>query len=184
MGFFKEDAGKSRRPSVVMPTVISTGTTVTGDLDGGADVQLDGVLKGNVRCTKLVVGASGALHGEALVKELVVLGEVSGKIKAHTVKIGGTARVLGDVEHEILEVEAGARVEGRYNRAGQSQQTDTNDEKAAISVDMKPSPMQREIPPTAPARKVNGAAKAGASALSTTEAAKNSAQSGDTATTH
>lgn len=176
MGLFKDDPPKAKNASAstsgTMPTVIAAGTVITGDLSGGADVQLDGVLNGNVDCTRLTIGTTGALHGEAKVEELVVLGEVRGEILARKVRLGPTAKVYGDVDHEILEVEAGAEVEGRYSRAvvakGTSEAT-----KANIPIGAASGAMQREAPPTAPSsRKGTGANGTGDAALASSGAPK------------
>lgn len=179
MGLFSDNAPKpaSRTPS--MPTVIAAGTVITGDLSGGADVQLDGVLHGNVQCAHLTIGATGQLHGEATVEVLVVLGEVHGEIRARKVRLGDTAKVYGDVDHEILEVEAGAEVEGRYSRSG-VERSAGDAAKAQIPIGVKAGAMQREAPPAAPSRKTNGT---GEGAISTaTTATGDSADRG--ATTH
>ena len=162
MGLFSDDAPKPKTAAVTMPTVIAAGTVIKGDLAGGADVQLDGVLHGNVQCTHLTIGATGALHGEAAVDTLVVLGEVRGEIRAHKVRLGSTAKVYGDVDHEILEVEAGAEVEGRYSRTG-AEKTVGDGAKAHIPIGTKSGAMQREAPPAAPSRKANGSGDASVS---------------------
>ncbi|RVU38574.1 polymer-forming cytoskeletal protein [Hwanghaeella grinnelliae] len=156
MGLFSDNAPKTAPRSTAMPTVIAAGTVITGDLSGGADVQLDGILHGNVDCAQLTIGATGQLHGEAVVENLVVFGEVHGEIRARKVRLGDTAKVYGDVDHEILEVEAGAEVEGRYSRAG-VEKTAGDGVKAHIPIGLKSGAMQREAPPAAPSRKSNGA---------------------------
>ena len=166
MGLFSDNAPKPASRTSSMPTVIAAGTVITGDLSGGADVQLDGVLHGNVQCTQLTIGATGQLHGEAVVEDLVVLGEVHGEIRARKVRLGDTAKVYGDVDHEILEVEAGAEVEGRYSRAVADKSTGDG-VKAHIPIGVKTGAMQREAPPVAPSRKSNGS---GEGAISTATA--------------
>lgn len=159
MGIFSDDAPKPKGSAAAMPTVIAEGTVIRGDLSGGAEVQLDGILHGNVECSRLTIGATGALHGEAAVDSLVVLGEVRGEIRANKVKLGSTAKVYGDVDHEVLEVEAGAEVEGRYSRSAVGK-TAGDAAKATIPIGTKSGAMQREAPPAAPSRKTNGSGDA------------------------
>ena len=162
MGLFSDNAPAAKKSTAEMPTVIAEGTLITGDLSGAANVQLDGTLKGNVQCKHLTVGATGQLHGEAAVEELVVLGEVRGEIKARKVRLGSTAKVYGDVDHEVLEVEAGAEVEGRYSRAATGKPT-AESAKAKIPMGAQGGAMQREAPPAAPSRKSNGTGEGNAS---------------------
>lgn len=175
MGIFKDEAPKMKSKAPSMPTVIATGTVITGDLAGAGDVHLDGVLRGNVQCERLTVGESGSLFGEASVETVIVMGEVRGQIRARKVSLGKTAKVYGDVDHEVLEVEAGAEVEGRYQRtvADASSEAAADDrasdaEKAQIPIGVKAGAMQREAPPAAPSRKAqiggdNSSAKISAS---------------------
>ena len=180
MGFFSDDAPKAKTAPAAMPTVIAQGTVITGDLAGAADVQLDGILRGNVQCSGLTIGATGQLHGEAAVETLVVLGEVRGEIRARKVRLGSTAKVYGDVDHEILEVEAGAEVEGRYSRAGTGAAVE-DAAKANIPIGVKSGAMQREAPPAAPSRKTNGA---GDGAVSTTASPSKGDSADRNATAH
>lgn len=180
MGLFNDDAAKPKTASASMPTVIAAGTVITGDLSGGAEVQLDGVLNGNVECARLTIGASGQLNGQAVVEDLTVLGEVRGEIRSRKVRLGNTAKVYGDVDHEILEVEAGAEVEGRYSRAG-VEKSAGDVAKAHIPLGMKSGAMQREVPPSAPSRKSNGASD---STVSPTAGAKGDGAADRGATTH
>ena len=111
---------KSPQASLSVPakaTYIAEGLVVTGDITGEGELNLDGTLRGNISCKRLVVGATGALHGEVTVDALIVDGSIYGSVKAKTVLLGATARVIGDVDHEVLEVHSGAEIEGRYSQA-------------------------------------------------------------------
>ena len=115
-------------------TLIAAGVVFTGDLEGAGNVTLEGKIIGNVHCKRLRIGPSGTLEGKAVVESLVVDGAIEGSISAKSVLFGKNAQVSGDVHHEVLEVEAGARVEGRYVR-----------EKANIGADLKEK-KERAVP--------------------------------------
>lgn len=95
---------------------IAEGMTVTGDIEGDIDLLLDGTLEGNLRCRAVTVGKSGRLHGRIIAQEAVIDGTVEGDIDAKTVRLNVTAEMIGDVRHEVIEVAAGARIEGNYSR--------------------------------------------------------------------
>ena len=159
MGLFNEKASPAPAASAERMSTIAPGTTITGDVSGADHVLLDGILHGNVSCRRLTIGASGELRGEAEGDEVVVHGTLRGVIRAKRVTLGPSAKVFGDVDHEVLEVEAGAEVEGRYTRAlqqagaGKTAETD----KAAIA--SHSGPMQKEAPPPSPRRGAKPAAK-------------------------
>ncbi|HIJ64105.1 MAG TPA: polymer-forming cytoskeletal protein [Rhodospirillaceae bacterium] len=98
------------------PSIIGTDCTLTGDVVSQGEVHVDGRVNGDVRCAVLVVGESGFITGEINAETVRVLGSVTGQIHARAVELAKTARVVGDIAHESLAVEAGAYVEGRFNR--------------------------------------------------------------------
>lgn len=129
---------------------IAAGLTVVGEISGDGDVRLDGRLEGNVRCRALVIGAEGELVGKVTAQEVKVHGTVRGDIRATQVTLDSHATVLGDVQHEVLQVAAGARIEGRYSRG-------------LAKVERKPATdAVKEPPPKAPQRPLAKPANAGA----------------------
>lgn len=103
--------GKSGKVSV-----ICEGLNITGDITGDVELLIDGTLEGNIHCRAVTIGESGHVAGRIDVQELIIQGRVDGNVKAKLVRLRQTAVMLGDVEHEILEVQAGAKTEGRYVR--------------------------------------------------------------------
>jgi cytoskeletal protein CcmA (bactofilin family) len=95
---------------------IAQGMTISGDIEGDIDLLLDGTLEGNLRCRSVTIGKSGKVHGRIVAQEAVVDGAVEGDIDAKTVRLNVTAEMIGDVRHEVIEVAAGARIEGNYSR--------------------------------------------------------------------
>jgi cytoskeletal protein CcmA (bactofilin family) len=69
-----------------------------------------------VKCSQLVIGSSGAVHGEITADKIRIHGAVTGKIISKTVFLSQTAKVKGDIVHESLAIEPGARVEGMCSR--------------------------------------------------------------------
>ena len=95
---------------------MSTDFTVTGDLVSEGELQIDGKVNGDVRCTMLTIGVSGCLSGQVFADYALVRGRVEGRIRAHNVTLARTARVVGDIIHESLMIEPGAFIEGRCER--------------------------------------------------------------------
>jgi cytoskeletal protein CcmA (bactofilin family) len=111
--------GKKKVDSDSVATLIGAGTTVTGNLDFQGGLHLDGHILGDVNGiagepSRLTVGAEGVVEGSVSADELVLLGLVQGNVVArHRVELGATARVDGDVTYQVLQMAAGARVNGR-----------------------------------------------------------------------
>ena len=98
------------------PSIIGTNCSLAGDISSDGEVHIDGKVVGDVRCVTLVIGEEGGVTGEINAETVRVLGAVSGQITANAVELAKTARILGDITHDTLSVEAGAYVEGRFNR--------------------------------------------------------------------
>src|ERR1700722_13511795 len=95
-----------------VPSIISADLTVTGTLVSNGDIQIDGVVDGDVRSVGLVIGEKAELQGESVAEDIPVRGRVMGRIRARKVQLAATSHVEGDILHEAFAVEAGAFFEG------------------------------------------------------------------------
>ena len=95
---------------------ISPNLTITGNLNSEGDIQVDGLVEGDITTGRLTVGAEGKVRGEIRADELKVLGTVHGEIQARRVNFASSAHVEGNVIHEELSIESGAFVEGHCRR--------------------------------------------------------------------
>ena len=114
--FLKSNKPTSSRDSRTTPTIIGADCRITGDIFSQGEVQIDGRIDGDIRCSHLVVGETGAITGEISAETVRVLGAVTGQIRATSVDLAKTARVLGDITQDSLSVQAGAHIEGSFNR--------------------------------------------------------------------
>jgi cytoskeletal protein CcmA (bactofilin family) len=97
-------------------SLVAENVTLTGELASDGEVHLDGRLKGDARVNRLLVGETGAVEGAIAADAVEVRGRVRGTIAARSVKLHATADVEGDIAHDELIVEAGARFNGRSVR--------------------------------------------------------------------
>lgn len=95
-----------------MPSIISHQLTVRGDLVSDGDIQVDGAIEGDVKTAVLTIGEGGSVKGSIVADTVTVAGTVNGQIRAKTVSLSRTAHVQGDIWHDSLAIEAGARFEG------------------------------------------------------------------------
>lgn len=182
MPLFGKKPPKSAPVQAPVATNIARGLVVTGDISGDGELRLDGSLRGNIACKRLVVGSEGELHGEVTVDALIVEGSIVGTIKAKTVLLGATARVIGDVDHEVLEVHPGAEIEGRYSQSG----FDAAGKKGLARAKKTLGAMQKEAPPTGPSKTtgIEAEPKMEASSASSQEAGSTKAAARDGSVTH
>jgi cytoskeletal protein CcmA (bactofilin family) len=100
-------------------TLIGAGARIEGDLIVSGGVHLEGHVRGNVRAgpgapAVLSIAQQGVVEGSVEVPRVVVHGAVRGDIRASgKVELGATARVSGSVSYGIIEMAAGAVIEGR-----------------------------------------------------------------------
>jgi len=69
-----------------------------------------------VRCDEVAVGREATIRGQIHAETANIHGNVDGEICAQRVTLSSTARVVGDIVHEEVAIEAGAYVEGQLLR--------------------------------------------------------------------
>lgn len=99
------------RPRVA--SLISDGISIEGGVTGDGELQIDGVVRGDVRVGRLTVGDTGHIEGSVYAEAAEVRGRVIGSVTAKQVRLYGTAYVDGDITHEQLAMETGAFFQGR-----------------------------------------------------------------------
>lgn len=103
-------------PRLKPVSMIVQGVAIQGDVLGDGELHLDGLLKGDIRVGKLVVGPNARIEGTVRAQAVEIHGRVTGAIFARQVRLHGTARVVGDITYEQLGMETGAHFEGRSQR--------------------------------------------------------------------
>ena len=88
---------------------------VTGDLDTGGSLRIDGKLEGNIRrADTVVLGVGATMSGDVHAREVVIGGSITGNIHAtERVELQATAIVTGDVITQTILVQEGGVVNGR-----------------------------------------------------------------------
>lgn len=104
-----DTARKAPRPA----SLISEDITIEGGVTGDGDLQVDGVIRGDVRIGHLAIGETGHIEGSIQADTIEIRGRVIGTLSAKQVRLYGTAYVDGDITHEQLSVETGAFFQGR-----------------------------------------------------------------------
>lgn len=114
--FSKSKTPTAKGPAASQPTtpsLISAGLVITGDLRCNGEIQVDGEVTGDVDCTQLIIGEEAIIKGEVIADTITIRGEVQGRVCGRNVSLAKTARVIGDILHQSLSMEAGAHLEGQ-----------------------------------------------------------------------
>jgi|GEM_PF-655445 len=102
--------------SSVPPSILSRDLRVTGNLSSAGDMQVDGIVEGDVKSRTLTLGETGTVTGTVEAEQARICGSIRGKLIARSVELSRTAKVFGDIIHQTLSIEAGAEVEGMLSR--------------------------------------------------------------------
>ena len=145
--------GSSKRKSGLIHTLVGDGTRIEGDLRFEVGCQIDGVVHGNVVADRdpeafLVISEDGRVEGSVRVPTVNLSGTVQGDVYAsERVELGSTARVAGNVHYELLEMAAGAEINGQLIHAsGQAQKVAPKEPQKAIDA-TQPLPANVTVKP-------------------------------------
>ena len=107
------------RPSArsAAPSIISSDLKILGDLISAGDLQVDGIVEGDIQSRSLTIGEGAVVTGNVVAETTRVCGQVTGQIRANTVTLDRTAKVVGDIVHQILAIEPGAFLEGHVRHS-------------------------------------------------------------------
>lgn len=102
-----------RRAPPKVASLLSADLVIEGAVTGEGELQIDGVVRGDVRVGRLTVGETGHIDGAIHAEAVEVRGRVVGSITSKQVRLYGTSYVDGDITHEQLAMETGAFFQGR-----------------------------------------------------------------------
>lgn len=130
-------------------SVIADGVSITGDLIGESELQVDGNVEGKIKCGRITIGKGGSVNGQIRADIVMISGSFKGKVSAGTLNLSNTARVDGTlVVKDSLAIEAGAHFEGQCQRPPnkgevRSDNDKFNDIKTQLGAGGDDSPMRK-----------------------------------------
>jgi cytoskeletal protein CcmA (bactofilin family) len=102
----KKENQPIKNDKISSATIITSCMRVTGDLDGSDTIHIDGHVFGNITVTNtLVIGQSGIVEGNIEAKNVIINGELKGRIKCDNLEVMQTGKVSKSIEakHLILD---------------------------------------------------------------------------------
>ena len=100
----------------VAPSVLSSDLKVKGNLLTTGDIQIEGVIEGDIQAHLLTVGETSKIKGEIIADDVIINGNVVGCVRGLKVRLTNKARVQGDIIHKAIAIESGAHFEGTVQR--------------------------------------------------------------------
>jgi len=111
--------GRKQRKHSVIDTLIGPNSSVSGDLHFAGGCHIDGTVKGSVTSdpdsnSAVSISEEGGVEGGVSVSYVVLNGIVRGDVYANQrVELGPTARVIGNVYYNLIEMAIGAEINGK-----------------------------------------------------------------------
>lgn len=109
----------SSAKGAAMETLIGRQTEIAGDVSFSGGLHVDGRIKGDVtaasdKASALSVSEAGVIEGNVKASSMVVNGRIVGEVRAiERLILGAKARIVGNVRYRVLQMEAGALVNGQ-----------------------------------------------------------------------
>jgi cytoskeletal protein CcmA (bactofilin family) len=136
--------GRKQRKNKGVETMVGTNTQITGDLKFEGWCHIDGTVNGSVTAdpdsdSQLSVSEDANIDGGVTVPNVRLDGIVRGDVcVSQRVELGATARVIGNVYYNLIEMAIGAEINGKLVHQPEGKvpllaQTARIDETAAIA---------------------------------------------------
>jgi len=109
---------KGRRPTAIQ-TLVGENTRIEGDLHFVGGCHIDGQVNGSVTVDNdpdgfLSISEYGCVKGNVSVPRVALSGTVEGDlVVTEKAELGPTARVIGNVHYNLIEIAAGAEINGK-----------------------------------------------------------------------
>ena len=111
-------------------TLISSGSTLKGDISSNSDLRIDGTIIGNIHSSaKIVIGANGVVEGDISGNQADIMGKVSGNIRAkELIQLKGECVVIGNIYAGKLQVEPSATFNGQCHMGANVVEMNSNEQ--------------------------------------------------------
>ncbi len=111
--------GRQQRRHSIIDTLVGINSKVNGDLFFEGGCHVDGTVKGNITAdpdsnSALSISEDALVEGGVAVPFVMLNGIVRGDVFANQrVELGPTARVIGNVYYNLIEMAIGAEINGK-----------------------------------------------------------------------
>lgn len=115
---FNRKGKEGRSPDAECTSLIAAGTEIRGDVQFTGRLHIDGKVEGSIRAdgsdSVLTLSNQARVIGEIQAPHIVINGAVTGDVTAgERLELASNARVEGNVYYKVLEMSAGAQINGK-----------------------------------------------------------------------
>ena len=113
----------NEKPCNTIDTLIGTKTELKGDIEFSGGLRIDGKIRGNIIAqgegnSTLVLSEHAEIIGDVTVPHMVINGRIDGNVRAtERIELQNKAEITGDVTYKVIEIAAGAAINGALMRA-------------------------------------------------------------------
>lgn len=110
---------RRRRRHSIIDTLVGGNSRVNGDVYFTGGFHVDEHVKGNIQADPdsdsiLSISEQGSVEGSVSVPNVILKGTVKGDVRCpERVELGSTAKVIGDVYYNLIEMAIGAEINGK-----------------------------------------------------------------------
>lgn len=109
---------KTIKNGASITTLIAQGTVIRGNVHFSGGLHVDGLVEGAIQAEGdeaiLTLSECGSVQGEIHVPNAVINGHVIGDLHiANRLELANAARIEGNVHYRVLEMSAGAQINGK-----------------------------------------------------------------------
>lgn len=115
----------NEKPCNTIDTLIGVTTEMKGDISFSGGLRIDGKVKGNITArsddnSTLVLSENAVVTGDVSVPHMIVNGKIKGNVRsAERLELQPKAEINGDVTYKVLEIAAGAQLNGNMTRVNE-----------------------------------------------------------------
>ena len=121
--FFK----KKKKKLEVINTLIDIDNVIRGNYSYSGGLRLDGKIYGDLIVEEdsggtLIMGEQSRIRGSVVVETAIIAGQIHGDVKCYGyLELQPGSAIDGDIEYNLIEIHAGARVNGQLKQITKAQ---------------------------------------------------------------
>ena len=101
-------------------SIIGEGIDFSGEINTEGNIHIDGIMKGIIKASEVVIGPTGEFDGEIIANNFIINGTVKGKFTVGNLHVRKDGLLQGRAKYEILLVDAGGRIQGELGISKQN----------------------------------------------------------------
>lgn len=98
-------------------SILAADIILKGNIKSAGTVEVQGRVDGDIEAKVLVIGADGRVTGAVRAETVEIRGRLNGKASCGNFTLRSASHVTAEVNYEVITIESGAQIDGRFVRA-------------------------------------------------------------------